>query len=117
LAPDATPGTPETTDEAPSFLVSISVGKAVARPTDDQTVWVYVNDQTGRPLEGAAVTLIVPTASGQRTISLPSTDQWGHTQTTFTLDGLEPRRRAFLQATVSYQGRTINAQASFTVWW
>ena len=63
---------------------------AITGTTGQQTLHVYVSDQLGRPVSGAASAAVVRFASGNQTVSLPATDANGHAQKTFPLGKLDP---------------------------
>lgn len=94
-----------------------SVRDAFAGQADDQTVWVYVNDQNGQPVEGAEVTLVALFFPGGRSIPMDATDRLGHTETTFQISDLTPGQFVILEAQVLYGNLTTRARAFFLVWW
>jgi hypothetical protein len=93
-----------------------SVRNAYLGLEGDQTVWVFVNDQNGAPVQGAEVTLISPTLPGVVHSTLSPTDELGHTQVTIHLADLTTGQLVILEARVSYQGVATAARTYFGVW-
>jgi len=94
-----------------------SVRNAFSGQKDEQTVWVYVNDQSGQPVEGAEVTLTALMFPGGFPISIDPTDKMGHTETDFKLADLTPGQLVILEARVRYGQLTTKARTFFLVWW
>ncbi len=105
------------------LYATASVRDAFTGRDGNQTVWVYVYDQTGDPVPGAEVKLYVHYHSRDRvydkdtTPSIPLTDESGHTQITFELDSPESGQLVVIDAYVNYQGITTEARTSFFPWW
>jgi len=95
---------------------SASVGDAVIRGSADQTIWVYVNDQNGRPVPGAQVVFAVLSPLDEKEFELTPTDILGHTQGSFQVAELGEGERVILDVRVSYQGAKTNTRTSFLVW-
>jgi len=94
-----------------------SLGWAITGTTGQQTLHVYVSDQRGRPVSGAASAAVVRFASGNRNVSLPATDTDGHTQATFPLGKLDPGQSVVVQVRTSWAALVAQTQTSFFVWW
>jgi len=94
-----------------------SVRNAFTGQKDEQTVWVYVNDQNGQPVEGAEVTLTAILVPGGFAVPIGPTDRMGHTETDFSLADLTPGQLVILEARVRYGELTTKARAFFLVWW
>ncbi len=99
-----------------ALQATASVRNAFSGSEGDQTVWVYVTDRNGTPVQGAAVTLVSPSLPGVFELPMSLTDELGHTQATFRLGGLTPGQLVVLEAQVSYRGLTTTARAFFLVW-
>jgi hypothetical protein len=110
-------GTIPTLSSVTSLHASASVRDAFTGRGGYQMVWVYVYNQNGEPVAGAEVTLVVHYVSGDRTFSMPLTDDAGHTQITFDLDNPTPGRLVIIDATAAYQGLMTQTQTSFFPWW
>ncbi len=103
-----------------ALQVAASVRNAFTSRGDRQTVWVYVYDQNDEPVEGAAVQLVIHYSTGDRVIEardIPLTDEKGHTQKTFDLGEPAPGRLVVIDANVTYNDLTTQAQTSFFPWW
>jgi hypothetical protein len=98
-----------------ALQATASVRDASASREDQQTVWVYVNDQNGMPVEGAHVTLVLPDSSAAR-IPMPPTDELGHTQVAFGLEGVSAGKMVIVEAWVHYQGIETRAKTFFLAW-
>jgi hypothetical protein len=115
LAPSGASAPPAATISA--LRADASVRHAFTSPDDQQTVWVYVYDQHGGPLQGADVTLIASFFPDRSVIPMTPTDEMGHTQIDFPLEALTPGQLVIVEAQVSYQGLTTRARAFFFAWW
>ena len=93
-----------------------SVRNAYLGPAGEQTVWVFVTDQNGAPVQGAKVTLVSPTLPGAVHLTLMPTDELGHTQVTFPLAELTAGKLVILEAQVSLQDAAAAARTYFRVW-
>lgn len=100
-----------------ALQATASVRNAFAGPDGNQTVWVYVSDQKGVVVQGAEVTLIVPDRPGVPPIPMPPTDEFGHTQQDFSLQGLTPGELVILEARVVFRGLVTQARVFFLPWW
>jgi hypothetical protein len=90
---------------------------AITRPTGQQTLHVYVLDQRGKPVSGAAVGAIVRFPSGDRNVALPATDANGYTQAAFDLGRLNPGQLVVVQVRAAWAAVLAETQTSFLVWW
>jgi hypothetical protein len=95
--------------------VTASVRNAFAGLQGEQTVWVYVFDQNGAPVQGAQVSLGAPFLAGD--LFLSPTDGLGHSQIAFQLSNLTPGQLVILDVSVGYQGLTGRARTFFFCWW
>ena len=116
IAIDGTP-VPTTAPEVTLLYATASVRDAFTGRGGYQTVWVYVYDQYGKPVQEAEVTLAIRYSSGDRYLPMPATDEAGHTQTTFELGNPPRGQLVIVDATVLYQLLTTQAQTSFYPWW
>ena len=78
---------------------------------------VYVLDQRGRPVPGAAVAAVVSFPTGDKNVTLGATDANGYTQTTFDLGKLAPGQSVVVQVQASWAALIADTQTSFFVWW
>ncbi len=90
---------------------------AVTRPTGQQTLYVYVLDQRGKPVPGAVVLTSVRFPSGDKSVTLPATDANGYAQMTFDLGTLNPGQLVVVQVRASWAALAAETQTSFLVWW
>jgi hypothetical protein len=115
------PGSSDAPLSAPTSITSLhataSVRDAFTGRGGYQTVWVYVYDQNGEPVQGAQVTLEIHYLSGPRNLDMAPTDEAGHSQETFELGSPTSGQLVIIDARVSYQGLTTQAQTSFFPWW
>ncbi len=116
-------GVTQTVPSVTSLHATASVRDAFTGRGGYQTVWVYVYDQSGEPVQGAEVQLYVRYLSGDRIFDkntdprIPPTDKAGHTQITFELGRPQSGRLVLIDAYVNYQGVETKAQTSFFPWW
>jgi hypothetical protein len=107
---------PKEVSAVSALQASASVRDASVAQDGEQTVWVYVYDQNGAPVEGAGVMLLLPQRSGWGQLSMDATDAAGHTRATFGLEGVTPGEMVIIDAVVTYQGLTTRAKTFFLVW-
>ncbi|MCG2786957.1 MAG: hypothetical protein L6461_17840 [Anaerolineae bacterium] len=90
--------------------------KAVTQPTDIQTIYVIVQDQTLSPVKDAitVVTIYFPNGS-PRSVSLP-TNEYGVVLIPFELVDQPPGSLVVVYVQVYYQGKTSSAVTSFRIW-
>ena len=83
-----------------------------------QTVYVYVTDQRGWPVENAAVKMVVHYQTGDQRYVFEPTNARGFTSTSFQLPEAPLGRRVVIDVTAALgtevQGET---QSSFVPWW
>jgi len=115
MAPANSSNTPAPAVSA--LYATASVRNAFTGREGDQTVWVYVNDQSGQPVEGAEVTLVALFLPGGFAISIEATDEQGHTEKDFVLPNLTPGQLVILEAQVRYGGLMTRARTFFLAWW
>ncbi len=98
--------------------VHVFVGKALARANDAQTVFVVVQDQYLRPMEGAqvGVTVVAPDAT-REFYRLPATNANGITQFTLTVGAYPEREIITLNAEATIRGETAHGSGWFRIWW
>jgi hypothetical protein len=81
-----------------------SVFKPTAVAKTSQTAFVFVTDQFGRPVSGAAVTLIVYLPQGAQTFNLLPTNAGGTTFQGFALANVDPGAIVPMSFVLSYPG-------------
>jgi hypothetical protein len=90
---------------------------AVSKPAGQQTLHVYVLDQRGRPVSGAAVSAVVSFPTGDKNVTLGPTDVDGHTQAAFGLGQLAAGQSVVVHVQASWAMFVADTQTSFFVWW
>ncbi len=112
-----TPGIPSTPTPPISLRVAASVRTSITPRSGDQTLYVYVTDQTGQPIASASVTFIVRESSGNRTFTMPPTDTNGYTSYTFDVGNSAPGRIVVIQVNAAYLDLLATAQTSYLPWY
>ncbi len=97
--------------------VSASVDSAVTGRQGMQTLFVYVNDQQKRPLEGVSVTALARYPSRRQPIELGPTDESGFTRASFEILSTPPGRRVVIDVTATYKELEGTTQTFFLPWW
>jgi len=97
--------------------VSASVREAVTGRQGTQTLFVYVNDQQGHPLEGVTVTAVVRYPSRRQALELAPTDDGGFTKQSFEILPTPPGKRVIIDVTANYQDLKGATQTFFLPWW
>ena len=100
-----------------ALRATASLRYAVTGPSGPQMLHVYVLDQRGTPVPGAASAAVVRFPSGDATVTLPATDSNGHAQAPFDLGQLAPGQSVVVQVTTSWAALATETQTSFFVWW
>jgi hypothetical protein len=100
-----------------SLRVTASLRQSITGPTGQQTLYVYVIDQRGKPVQGASSLAVVRFPSGDGSVTLPATDANGHAQATFDLGQLKPGQSVVVQVRSSWAALVQETQTSFFVWW
>jgi hypothetical protein len=100
-----------------ALRATASLRWAITGPTGQQTLHVYVLDQRGQPVPGAAAAAVVRFPSGDQNVAFPATDPNGHAQATFDLGRLNPGQLIIVRVRVSWTTLVAETQTSFLVWW
>lgn len=105
-------------EQAPTaILARASVFQASPFVGDNQVAFVYVNNQFGAPLAGAAVTLIVHYADHDTSYQLPPTSAAGTTFQTFQVESSPAGYVVALEFIVTHSGLFSDARTSFMIWY
>jgi len=116
--PGSRPPVANATIQPPLYLrVQASVKYPIIKPGGEQTVHVYVFDQTGKPVQNAAVSFIVRGAEGIRSFDMNRTDANGHTEYRFPLGPVAPGKIQIIEVRAGYLDSTGTAQTSFLPWY
>jgi len=94
-----------------------SVIKPVTTASGDQTAFVFVTDQLGRPIGGAGVTLVVHYPSGDQPFTLPPTSAKGTSFTTFIVPRIAAGTIVSMEFIVTYSGIFSQTRTSYMVWY
>lgn len=94
-----------------------SVISSVAVSQGTQTTFIYVTDQLGNALNGAAVTLVVHYANGDVVYTLPPTSASGTTFRTFQVPTVKAGTIVSMDYIVWYGGVTTQTRTSYMVWY
>jgi len=81
-----------------------------------QTAYVWVTDQLGNPLSGAAVNLIVHYPSGNQSFSMLPTNSQGTTSVTFPAGKFAPGTLISMEFMVNYLGLSKTTRSSYLLW-
>jgi hypothetical protein len=99
---------------------SASVRRSSARRGDTQTIFVYVSNQQGVPVEDVNVRAIIGYQSGGQPCngeSFQPTNASGFTRCSFKIPLLPPGKRVVIDVIVQYGTLTTTTQTSFLPWW
>ncbi len=92
---------------------SASVRHPIIGMRTNQTLYLYLEDQRGEPVEGAAATALVRYPADQDTLHLPLTDARGFTQVSFATHESVPGQRVIIDITAVYGPSTVTIQTFF----
>ncbi len=98
--------------------VRVFVLKSLIGAGEQQTVYVIVQDQYLRPIEGAqvGVTLNYPNGTAE-SYRLPDTNEYGVSQFSFTTVNLPVKSVVPIKAEISIRGESGSGKAWFRMWW
>ncbi len=113
------PGAPPPSPQITEIRASASVGHAFTGRGGYQTVYVYVTDQQGKPVEGARVGMTIHYHYGDEVNPCQplSTDDEGYTKCTFPLGNAQSGYIVVIDINVSHNGLSATTQTSFLPWW
>ncbi len=94
-----------------------SVINSVAVTNSAQTTFVFVTDQLGNPIHGAAVTLVVHYPNGDEIFTLPPTSASGTTFQTFTVAPTKAGTIVSMDFIIGYNGVFAQTRTSYMVWY
>lgn len=100
-----------------SLVARGSVINSVAVSNGSQTTFVFVTDQLGNPIGGAAVTLVVHYAEGDEVFTLPPTTATGTTFRTFTVPSVKAGTIVSMDFILAYAGVFTQTRTSYMVWY
>ena len=100
-----------------ALSATASLRYAITGPGGQQTLHVYVLDQRGKPVPGAASAAVVRFPSGEQSLTLAPTDANGHSQVTFDLGKQSPGQSVVVQVKAAWAALVTQTQTSFFVWW
>lgn len=98
------------------LLTRVFVEKAVARGTDSEDIYVVVQDQTLRPVTGAAVKLTVLWPDGAQQMATLTTDKNGLAAASVVFSDRQPGEFVIVNAQAAYEKLTSKAVGSFRIW-
>ena len=94
-----------------------SLRYAITGQSGQQILHVYVLDQRGNPVQGAAAVAVVRLPYGDLIRTPEPTDANGYTQTAFEFGNLNPGYSVVVQVRASWATLVTETQTSFFVWW
>jgi len=97
--------------------IDASVRHVISGQEGFQTVFIYVTDQRGQPIQGASVEMDVHHHSGARNYEFAPTDESGFTNHRFEIFPAPPGRKVVIDVTAVYDDLTGRTQTFFLPWW
>jgi hypothetical protein len=126
LVPSRPPATAEPLEMPPTptpyvplkeLRISASVRYPITGQTGTQTVFIYVNDQVGRPTAGATAQVVVHYPQRDQVCRPQPTDSAGFTWCSFDILSPTPGKKVLIDIDVAYGELTATTQISFMPWW
>jgi hypothetical protein len=119
LSPQPPPGeVPQHKTGPTDIRARSSVLNGFVAPGVTQSAYVLVVDQLGRPIQGAAVSLIVHFPKGDVNYQLSPTDKQGVTIQSFDAGNAAPGTIVYLELIVTYPGlKPISTPTSYVIWY
>jgi len=102
---------------ATALTVSASVRYPITGRTGTQTVFIYVNDEGGQPIQAATSSVVVHYPGGDLDCTPQPTDSAGFTWCGFEILSPVPGDEVLIDIGVAYGGLTATAQTFFMPWW
>lgn len=105
--------------QAPTTEISVSASLkyAITGRGGTQTLYVYVIDQWGRGVAGAAVSFVVHYSDGDMVFAMPVTDDTGYTSYTFNVGNPLPGYTVVIDVHATSGRQSASSQTSFLPWW
>jgi hypothetical protein len=100
-----------------SLHVTASVRSPITASTGAQALYVYVTDQTNKPIPNASVAFTVRNSLGARDFSMPQTDVNGYTSYEFDIGNSTPGQIVVIEVRAALGGLSASAQTSFLPWY
>lgn len=97
--------------------VSASVRYVITGRTGKQTVFVYVNDQQHKPVQGATARMVVHYQSGDQSYNFPPTNASGFAMYSFDILSSPPGRKVVIDVAVTNGCLSGTTQTFFLPWW
>ncbi|MEP7359860.1 MAG: hypothetical protein ABI847_21595, partial [Anaerolineales bacterium] len=94
-----------------------SVFKPVTVAKGQQTAFVFVTDQLGRPIGGAGVTLVLHYPDRDEPLTLPPTSATGTSFATFTVPQIAAGTIVSMEFIITYSGIFGQTRTSYMVWY
>jgi hypothetical protein len=117
VAPTVPPPTPAASVPVTALKVSASVRYPITGRTGTQTVFIYVNDQEERPVEGATAEMVIHYPWGDQDCTPQPTDNAGFTWCSFEITSPTPGEEVVIDIEVAYGTLTERAETFFMPWW
>jgi hypothetical protein len=110
---------PTPTPDVPvkELRISPSVRYPITGQRGIQTVFIYVNDQVGRPIAGATAQVVVHYPQRDQDCKPQPTDSAGFTWCSFDILSPTPGKKVLIDIDVAYGELTATTQISFMPWW
>lgn len=116
----ALPGGATATPPVTRLIASVSIKEPIARQSGTQTIYVLVTDQSGLPLAGANVEVVVHASLKDHPYTGFSTSDRGIAAVTFPVQPDSPGKTIAVDVTVThpgYSGLATTARTSYFMWW
>jgi len=111
------PAPPRYETSIPEFDVSASVRDVITGRQGTQTLFVYVTNSQGRPVEGVSVAMNARYSSGNQRLELERTDENGFTKGTFDILPTPLGKRVVIDVTAENRTSKGETQTFFLPWW
>jgi len=114
------PASDENYDLEPPKVTALDLVASVEYPfvgqNEPQTLYVFVYDQDGTPLEGADIWAVIHFPDGDLTIALPKADELGLSWQSFDVGQVPVGETVAIEVWARYGGVEGTTQTSFVVW-
>lgn len=101
----------------PEVRAALSVERPTAGQGDQQTIYLYLEDEQGRPVAGAQALAMLRYNGATAEVTLPNTDERGLTSTSFIVPPASPGTEVIVEVHVLFGETFLTTETTYFQWW